>query len=45
MRLRGASVIGSELELAGEPIQLSAFTSEDAGARAFGRIARPSLRR
>jgi hypothetical protein len=25
--------------------QLSAFTSEDAGARAFGRIARPSRRR
>ena len=34
-------VIGSGLELA-ELLQLSAFTSEDGGARAFGRIARPS---
>ena len=45
VRLRGPRVIGSGLELAGELLQLSAFTSEDGGARAFGRIARPSLRR
>ena len=37
--------IGSGLELDGETIQLSAFTSDDGGARAFGRIARPSARR
>ena len=45
VRLRGAGVIGSGLELDGETIQLSAFTSDDGGARAFGRIARPSARR
>ena len=45
VRLRGRRVIGSGLELTGELLQLSAFTSEDGGARAFGRIARPSLRR
>jgi hypothetical protein len=45
LRLRGPGVIGSGLELDGETIQLSAFTSEDGGARAFGRIARPSARR
>jgi len=45
VRLRGTGVIGSGLALDGETIQLSAFTSEDEGARAFGRIARPSLRR
>ena len=45
VRLRGDGVIGSGLELDGELIQLSAFTSDDAGARAFGRIARPSRRR
>jgi hypothetical protein len=45
LRLRGQSVIGSGLELAGEVIQLSAFRSEDGGRRAFGRIARPSRRR
>jgi hypothetical protein len=45
LRLRGAGVIGSGLELEGEVIQLSAFTSEEGGARAFGRIARPSRRR
>jgi ARG and Rhodanese-Phosphatase-superfamily-associated Protein domain len=45
VRLRGAGVIGSGLELEGETIQLSAFTSDDGGARAFGRIARPSRRR
>ena len=38
-------VVGSGLELDGETIQLSAFTSDDGGARAFGRIARPSARR
>jgi len=45
LRLRGPGVIGSGLELDGETIQLSAFTSEDGGARAFGRIAAPSRRR
>jgi len=45
VRLRGASVIGSGLELAGELIQASAFRSEDGGRGAFGRIARPSRRR
>lgn len=45
MRLRGPGVIGSGLELDGETIQLSAFTSSDGGQRAFGRIARPSRRR
>jgi hypothetical protein len=45
VRLRGDGVIGSGLELDGELLQLSAFTSDDAGERAFGRIARPSRRR
>jgi hypothetical protein len=45
VRLRGERVIGSGLELDGEIIQLSAFSSEDGGQRAFGRIARPSARR
>ena len=44
-RLRGTGVIGSGLELDGETIQLSAFTSDDGGEWAFGRIARPSRRR
>jgi hypothetical protein len=44
VRLRGAGLIGSGLELGGETIQLSAFTSENGGAQAFGRIARPSRR-
>ncbi len=44
LRLRGERVIGSGLELEGEVVQLSAFSSEDSGARAFGRIARPSRR-
>ncbi len=44
VRLRGARVIGSGLELEGELVQLSAFSSEDGGRRAFGRIARPSQR-
>jgi hypothetical protein len=45
VRIRGERVIGSGLELAGELIQLSAFTSRDGGRREFGRIARPSNRR
>jgi hypothetical protein len=45
VRLRGNGVIGSGLELDDETIQVSAFTSDDAGERAFGRIARPSRRR
>ena len=45
VRLRSQHVIGSGLQLKGELIQLSAFTSEDGGRRAFGRIARPSRRR
>jgi ARG and Rhodanese-Phosphatase-superfamily-associated Protein domain len=45
VRLRGTGVIGSGLALDGETIQLSAFTSDDGGERAFGRIARPSRRR
>ena len=44
VRLRGPGVIGSGLELDGERIQLSAFTSDGGGSRAFGRIARPSRR-
>ncbi len=45
LRIRGDHMIGSGLELCGELIQLSAFTSDDTGERAFGRIARPSRRR
>jgi hypothetical protein len=45
VRLRGEAVVGSGLTLDGETIQLSAFTSSDGGARAFGRIAQPSRRR
>jgi hypothetical protein len=45
VRIRGEHVVGSGLELDGEPIQVSAFTSRDGGRRAFGRIARPSYRR
>ncbi|HXF97321.1 MAG TPA: DUF6569 family protein [Gaiellaceae bacterium] len=44
VRLRGEGVLGSGLELEGELLQLSAFTSGDGGRRAFGRIARPSER-
>jgi hypothetical protein len=44
IRLRGERVIGSGLELEGELVQLSAFTSSEGGRRAFGRIARPSAR-
>ena len=40
VRLRGAGVIGSGLGLDGETIQLSAFTNDRGGSRAFGRIAR-----
>jgi hypothetical protein len=45
VRLRCPGVIGSGLDLSGERIQLSVFTSSDGGQRAFGRIARPSRRR
>jgi hypothetical protein len=45
MRLRGEGVIGSGLVFDDEGIQLSAFRSSDGGRRAFGRIARPSIRR
>ena len=45
VRIRGEVVIGSGLELEGELLQLSAFTSRNGGSRAFGRIARPSVRR
>ena len=45
VRVRAPRVVGSGLELDGELIQLSAFTSADGGRRAFGRIARPSRRR
>ena len=44
LRLRGSGVIGSGLELDGELLQLSAFTSEERRSR-IGRIARPSARR
>ena len=44
VRLESAGVIGSGLELDGELLQLSAFTS-GREARTFGRIARPSRRR
>ena len=45
VRLRAGSVIGSGLELDGELVQLSAFTTENGAEHAFGRIARPSARR
>jgi hypothetical protein len=44
LRLRGPGVLGSGLEVDGETIQLSAFTSEGEGRRVVGRIARPSRR-
>ena len=44
VRLRAERIIGSGLDLDGELLQLSAFTSRDGGRRAFGRIARPSAR-
>ena len=44
VRLRAERVVGSGLELDGETIQLSAFTSRDGGRESFGRIARPSRR-
>jgi hypothetical protein len=43
LRLESAAVIGSGLELEGELLQLSAFTS-GRERRTFGRIARPSRR-
>jgi hypothetical protein len=45
VRLRGERVVGSGLELDGEVIQLSAFTTDGGAERAFGRISRPSRRR
>jgi hypothetical protein len=45
VRLRGERVVGSGLELDGELLQLSAFTTTGEPVRAFGRIARPSRRR
>ena len=44
LRLESTGVIGSSLELEGELLQLSAFTSGQ-DARGAGRIARPSRRR
>ena len=44
VRLRGRRVIGSGLELDGELLQLSAFTSDGGADRAFRQIARPSYR-
>jgi hypothetical protein len=43
VRLEGSEVVGSGLELDGELLQLSAFTSASESRR-FGRIARPSRR-
>jgi hypothetical protein len=45
VRLRATGMIGSGLELDGELLQLSAFTTEAGADRAFGRIAQPSRRR
>jgi hypothetical protein len=45
VRLSGPGVIGSGLELDGELLQLSAFTSDGGAGQAFGRIVRPSRRR
>jgi hypothetical protein len=45
LRLRGPRSIGSGLVLGDESIQCSGFRSGDGGRRAFGRIARPSVRR
>jgi hypothetical protein len=45
VRLRGDGLVGSGLELDGELLQLSAFSSDGGASRAFGRIARPSSRR
>jgi hypothetical protein len=45
IRLQATNVIGSGLELDGELVQLSAFTSRGGSEHAFGRIARPSRRR
>jgi hypothetical protein len=44
IRLQGEAILGSGLELAGELLQLSAFTSDWREARPFGRITRPSRR-
>lgn len=45
VRLRGTRLIGSGLELDGELLQLSAFTSDGDAESSFGRIAPPSRRR
>jgi hypothetical protein len=45
VRLRGDRIIGAGLELGGELLQLSAFTTDGGAERALGRIARPSRRR
>jgi hypothetical protein len=45
VRIRGGRVIGSGLEVDGELLQLSAFTTHGGAERAFGRIARPHRRR
>jgi hypothetical protein len=45
VRLRGPGVIGSGLELDGERIQLSAFTSSDDGQRALRPLTRSQRRR
>ena len=45
VRLRSLDMIGSGLEVQGELLQLSMFTSTDGGEQAFGRITRPSRRR
>ena len=44
VRIRGAQVVGSGLELDGELLQISAFHA-DARRGRVGRIARPSRRR
>jgi hypothetical protein len=45
LRVRGSRAVGSGLELDGELLQLSLFTSDGGADRAFGRIAQPSRRR
>ncbi len=45
VRLHGPAVTGSGLELAGELLQLSAFTRDQNTRPSFGRVARPSSRR
>lgn len=45
LRLNGAQILGSGLELDGELLQLSAFTRDGASGARLGRISRPSRRR